>query len=140
MLNKIGFWTWYLIIAVGLYLVYNPTGFSLVHMWMFSDMGELLPLKLLGSALLMVFMGLIIHGTWRSIGVTGLAIVSMLLMILIWSIQSLTSFNVLDVGIWSWIAQPIVAVVLTLGWQWPKIWRRSTGAVSVEDPDTGAAC
>lgn len=137
MLQKIGFWSWYLIITVGLYLVYNPTGFNLVHMWLHTNVADLLPLKLLGTALVMVFLGLVINGTWRSIGVTGLVIMTMLLMMLIWSIQSATSLNFLDIGIWNWIAQPFIAIVLTLGWQWPKIWKRSTGAVSVEDPDTG---
>ena len=47
MLQRVALWGWYLIITGGLYAVYNPLGYSIVHMWTQHDPLALLPWNLL---------------------------------------------------------------------------------------------
>jgi hypothetical protein len=138
MLARIPFWGWLLIILTACYLMYNPLGFSVWHMWMMGDPMQALPFKLLGTLLLMALLGLVLHGTFTSMSYLGLLVMVALVAVTLWSAHALIAFDVFALGFWTWAVQPILAIILTLGWQWPKIWRRSTGAVSVNDPDTPA--
>ena len=136
MLARIPFWGWLLVILTALYLVYNPLGMSLVHMWSMPTYSDMLPFKILGTLLVVSLLGLVLHGTFSSTSWLGLTVMLAIVVVTLWSAHALIAFDVFALGFWSWAIQPILAVILTLGWQWPKIWRRSTGAVSVSDPDT----
>lgn len=138
MLARIPFWGWFIIILTACYMVYNPLDVSIWHMWVYGDVIEGLPFKILGTLLVSALLGLVIHGTLSSTSWLGLGIMVALIGVSLWSVNALVTFDMLSVGFWSWMTQPIMAIILTLGWQWPKIWRRSTGAVSVSDPDTPA--
>jgi hypothetical protein len=138
MLARVPFWGWLIIILTACYLIYNPMGFSVWHMWTGSDPTQALPFKLLGTLLLVALLGLVLHGTFTSMSWLGFTVMVSIVAVTLWSAHALIAFDVFALGLWAWMLQPIVAVILTLGWQWPKIWRRSTGAVSVNDPDTPA--
>lgn len=138
MLARIPFWGWLLIIMVALYLVYNPLGTSLTHMWLFTDPTAMLPFKILGSLVVLTIIGLVIHGTVTSMSAFGFIILISLIGTTLWSAHAAIGFDLMSPLFWGWAAQPIIALILTVGWQWPKIWRRSTGAVSISDPDTPA--
>jgi hypothetical protein len=136
MLSKIPFWGWLIIIISVLYAIYNPLGFSLWHMWMLGDPATLLPFKLLATLIVGAFVGLVIHGTLSTTSWLGAIVMISLVVIGLWSVHTIVAFNLFSIYFWGWVAQPIVGTIFTIGWQWPKIWRRSTGAVSVNDPDT----
>ena len=137
MLAKIPFWGWLLIIMTALYLVYNPLGYSLWHMWLTSpDPMHLLPFRILATLVVGAVLGLVVHGAANSTSVLGLMVMLSLIGAVLWSSHVLIAFDVLSFAFWCWALQPMMALVLTTGWQWPKIWRRSTGAVSVNDADT----
>lgn len=136
MLARIPFWGWYLLITLGLYLVYNPVGFSTWHMWADGDMGSYLPFKVLGTLLLLSFLGVIVYGTITTMSVLGLVVLVGLIAAVLWSVYAVVAFDFMGLGFWSWAAQPLLGTVITVGWQWPKIWRRGHGTVTVEDPDT----
>jgi hypothetical protein len=138
MLARIPFWGWLLVILTALYLIYNPLGISLVHMWATPTFSDMLPFKILGTLLVASLLGLVLHGTFSSTSWLGLTVMLAIVVVTLWSAHALIAFDVFALGFWAWALQPILAVILTLGWQWPKIWRRSTGAVSVSDPDTPA--
>lgn len=138
MLARIPFWGWFVIILITLYVIYNPWGFSLYHMWASGEFIHLLPFKALATLVPLALMGLVIHGTASSTSWLGLTVMIMLVITGVWSVHSLLAFDLLNAYLWGWLSQPLAAIVLTMGWQWPKIWRRSTGAVSVNDPDTPA--
>ena len=138
MLARIPFWGWLLVILTALYLIYNPLGISLVHMWATPTFSDMLPFKILGTLLVVSLLGLVLHGTFSSTSWLGLTVMLAIVVVTLWSAHALIAFDVFALGFWAWALQPILAVILTLGWQWPKIWRRSTGAVSVSDPDTPA--
>jgi len=137
MLARIPFWGWFVIILTACYLVYNPWGFSLTHMWMMDPIQDLLPFKILATLGVMSVLSLVTYGVSRTVSKWGMLLMLCIMATLMWCAWALLTFDVLNVQLWSWITQPILAVILTLGWQWPKIWRRSTGAVTVDDPDTG---
>lgn len=143
MLARIPFWGWFLIIMTGLYLVFNPLGVSLVHMWAMTDYSTLLttgatvlPFKILATVSLLAILGTIVVGFFRSTSWVGLVTMCAIVFAVMWCLHSLIMFNLLNPAFWSWITQPLLAAIITLGWQWPKIWRRSHGTVTVEDPDT----
>ncbi len=136
MLARIPFWGWLLIILTACYLVYNPWQFSVWHMWTLGDIHQALPFKVLATLMLVTLLGIVVHGTVTSTSWLGLLIMLSLVAVTIWSVHAVVAFDPLALHMWAWLTQPIVAVILTLGWQWPKIWKRSTGAVSVNDPDT----
>lgn len=135
MLARIPFWGWFLIILIACYLVYNPWGLSVWHMWTVGDAAQYLPFKVLGTLLLTALLGLVLHGTLNSTSWLGIGVMGTLVCASLWSVHALVAFDVFALFFWSWCLQPIIAVILTLGWQWPKIWRRSTGTVSVSDAD-----
>jgi hypothetical protein len=138
MLARIPFWGWLLIIITSLYLVYNPLGYSVWHMWTMYDPTVNLPFKLLGTIMLASVVGLVVHGTHNQMNWLGLVVMVALVAVTLWSVNALVAFEIFSLVFWSWALQPILGLILTIGWQWAKIWRRSTGAVSVNDPDTPA--
>lgn len=138
MLARIPFWGWLMIILTACYLVYNPLGFSVYHMWSTPESSIALPFRVLFTLMLVALLGLVLNGTIISTSWLGFSVMLALVGVTLWSVHALVGFNPLALELWAWITQPILALILTVGWQWPKIWRRSTGAVSVNDPDTPA--
>ena len=136
MLARIPFWGWLMIIITALYLVYNPLGYSVWHMWTMYDPMEYLPFKLLATFMLTSVLGLVLHGTHTQMSWLGLLAMVVLLGVTLWSVHALIAFEIFSLMFWAWALQPILGLILTTGWQWAKIWRRSTGVSSVSDPDT----
>jgi energy-converting hydrogenase Eha subunit C len=136
MLSRIPFWGWLVMIITALYLVYNPLGFSVWHMWAMGDPTQLLPFKMLVTLLLAALLGLVLHGAVSTTSWVGAVVMVSLVLVGMWSVHTVVWFDLLDLEMWGWILQPILGLILTVGWQWPKIWRRATGVVSVNDPDT----
>lgn len=134
MRRHVPFWGWLLLILATLYAVYNPTGLCLVGLWLL-DGDVALPVKLLLSAVPLVLLGLYAYGTWRAVGPAGIAILAALLGLGLWVLAHYGVFDPADAGLWAWLAQPLLAVVLAVGSRWPRIWRRATGQVSVDDLD-----
>lgn len=137
MLARIPFWGWFVIILTACYLIYNPWGVSLTHMWLMDPIQDLLPFKILATLGVMSVLGLVIYGVSRTVSKWGLLLMLSLTATIVWCAWAMFTFDVLNMHMWSWLVQLILAIMLTVGWQWPKIWRRSTGAVTVDDPDTG---
>ncbi len=138
MRRHVPFWGWLLLILATLYAVYNPIGLCLVGLWLLAD-DVALPVKLLLSAVPLVLLGLYAYGTWRAVGPAGIAILAALLGLGLWVLAHYGVFDPADAGLWAWLAQPLLAVVLAVGSQWPRIWRGATGQVSVDDLDATSA-
>jgi hypothetical protein len=138
MLARIPFWGWLILIISAVYLIYNPLGFSIWHMWMLGDATQLLPFKILITLMCTSFLGLVLHGCMNTTNWVGILIMVSLVFVGMWSVHAIVMFDMLSWALWGWITQPILGMILTIGWQWPKIWRRATGTVSVNDPDTPA--
>jgi hypothetical protein len=107
-------------------------------MWVFTDPMALMPYNIMGSLIVLVILGVVAHAVTKTMSVTGLLAMLALIGVSLWTVQSMISFDFVTIGFWSWATQPLAALILTVGWQWPKIWRKTTGVVTVEDPDTPA--
>jgi hypothetical protein len=134
MRRHVPFWGWLLLIVVTLYAIYNPLGFCVLGLWLLGD-EVALPVKLLVTAIPVALLGLYVYGTWRSIGLVGIAILAILLGLTLWVLAYFGIFDPADAGLWSWMAQPLLALILAVGFQWSRIWRGATGQVSVDDID-----
>ena len=134
MRRHVPFWGWLLLILATLYAIYNPLGFCVLGLWFLGD-EVALPVKLLVTAIPVALLGLYVYGTWRSIGLVGIAILAILLGLTLWVLAYFGIFDPADAGLWSWMAQPLLALILAVGFQWSRIWRGATGQVSVDDID-----
>jgi Family of unknown function (DUF6524) len=134
MRRHVPFLGWLLLILATLYAIYNPLGACVLGLWLRGD-EVALPVKLLVTAVPVALLGLYVYGTWRAIGLVGIAILSILLGLVLWVLAYYGVFDPADAGLWSWMAQPLLAVVLAVGFQWSRIWRGATGQVSVDDID-----
>lgn len=133
MLNRVPFWGWFLIILGVLNAIYSPSGLSVYHMWTTTEINHLLPVKILLSVILVALLGLVLNGVRQSMSLLGLIVLLALIAVPLWVVHYYTELDLLNAGFWSWVSQPIAALILTIGWQWRKIWRSLTGIVGVED-------
>ena len=134
MRRHVPFWGWLLLIVVTLYAIYNPLGFCVQGLWLFGD-EVAAPVKLLVTAIPVALLGLYVYGTWRSIGLVGIAILAILLGLTLWVLAYFGILDPADAGFWNWMAQPLLALILAVGFEWSRIWRGATGQVSVDDID-----
>jgi hypothetical protein len=136
MLARVPLWGWYLIITGGLYAVYNPLGYSIWHLWTTRDPLALMPWNILLTMTVMLPLACVLWGVQRTMSTWGLAAVLTFLTVSMWAVLVVVPNLGSSLAFWAWITPPLVAVVLTMGWQWPRIWRNATGAVTVDDPHT----
>tara|TARA_R110000868_G_scaffold9620_1_gene47493 strand:+ start:9087 stop:9500 length:414 start_codon:yes stop_codon:yes gene_type:complete len=134
MMQRVPFWGWYLIITAGLYAVYNPLGYSIFHMWTHRDPLALMPWNILLSMTVIFPLLCVLWGVQRAMSVWGLAAMLLFLGACMWALLVVVPAVGVSLMFWSWIALPLVSVVLTVGWQWPRIWRQSTGVVTMDNP------
>lgn len=130
MLARIPWWGWYGIVALTLYGVYNPAGVSVYHMWA-DDWPLWWSVKFLVSIGLLTAIGVIATATWRSIGLIGVVIVGVLLLIALWVFGDLGLSDLLLRNA-DWIAQLVVAGILTVGLRWANVVRILTGRVQAD--------
>lgn len=137
-LRNIPIWGWFLLILLNVYVLYNPSGLSVFHLW--ASLNQVvLPVKLLLTACALLGFGLYVYGAWRALGPVGLGVITLIIVLGIWAADFYGLMDARDANVWSWLIQPLLAVVLTVGFQWPKLWKAATGRVEVEDPDTPSA-
>jgi Family of unknown function (DUF6524) len=134
MRRHVPFWGWLLLIVATLYAIYNPLGFCVLGLWLLGE-EVALPVKLLVTAIPVALLGLYVYGTWRSIGLVGIAILAILLGLTLWVLAYFSILDPANAGLWSWMTQPLLALILAVGFQWSRIWRGATGQVSVDDID-----
>lgn len=129
LLSRMTFFAWFLVTTGSLFTWYNPSGISLFHLWtQFPD--TTIATKVAASLPVTLVLGLILYGCFRTMNVLGLVVLVGLVSILMWLLYAAVSVNILSVWFWTWFSQPILGFILTMGWQWPKIWRQMTGVVS----------
>lgn len=134
MLQRVPLMGWFAIITVGLYALYNPLGYSIVHMWLTPDPFAFMPWNLLATMTVTFPLLCVLWGVHRAMSAWGLAALLAFLSVCMWALLVVAPGLGYSLMFWAWIAPPLVAVVLTVGWQWPRIWRQATGAVTVDDP------
>ena len=126
LLSGIPIWGWFVIITLLLYAVWNPTGYSLYSMWEFGDAREALPVKLLGTVIVAVLLGLFTWGCWKAIGPIGVVILAAIIALVVWCFQSIGWLDFRNVVFWGWGLPIMLGIILSLGLQWPKLWLSTT--------------
>lgn len=128
-LSRMTFFAWFLVATGSLFTWYNPSEISLFHLWA-GYPETTISTKVAASLPVTLILGLILYGCFRTMNVLGLVVLVGLVSTLMWLLYAAVSVNILSVWFWSWFSQPILGFILTMGWQWPKIWRQMTGVVS----------
>lgn len=132
MIKNISFWGWYAIITVGLFAIFNPTGYSIWHLWTLYPAIDFMPWNLLLTAFILGPMSLILYGTYKATSWIGLIMILVMIAILAWCTVVVIPGILINTTILSWVVQHVLSIILTLGWQWPRIWRQATGTVTAE--------
>ena len=135
MINRISIWWWFAIILALVYSFYNPVGFSLYHMWAGTESLDNVSFKTLLTVVMLTNLGLIAYGTYQAISVYGLVVIVAIVGIILWCVNEFVTLSVFSPVFFAWATQPIIAIILTIGWQWPKIWRSATGTVTTDNLD-----
>lgn len=135
MTRAIPWWIWLIAVAVSLYAAYNPSGVSVYHLWVNGHDGIPLPVRLLVTLALLVLIALWCRAAWLSLGLVGLAVLAGVVGLAFWIAVDLGADP--RAGLAPHVLPQIVlALILTFGLRWAPIWRRMTGRVAVDDPDT----
>jgi hypothetical protein len=133
MLQRIPFWGWFVITLVWCYLLVNPTGFSLLDLWLgtgtIND-----PILWLLTLIVTVPLFLFVWHTLKTFSFFGFLLYFVIVGVSIWALTLLVlPGQLLDtVGYWGqWVA----AALLTLGLRFGKIRRDITSTVPVDEQE-----
>lgn len=135
MLRRVTTWGWLLITLIMCYAVYNPTGLSLVGLWL-RPAAAADPFVYLVTLALIIPLLMFCWHTIRTINLFGFLLFFFTVAIVLWALS--TVFFPADLlNTAHYWAQIVIAVLLTLGLRLPKLRRDITSTVQVEDVDTG---
>ncbi|NBV54572.1 MAG: hypothetical protein EBR79_02535 [Proteobacteria bacterium] len=141
LLRSIPLWAWFFI-TLGLnYTIYNPFGgFSLFHLWTKTDrwIQWTEPMKILLTVLVLVAFALVVMATFMALRLAGLLIMGAVLGCVVWVLHVNGILNVSNPTAWKYLPQPLLAVVWTVGLQWPKIRAAITGSLTTDDIERNA--
>lgn len=125
-------------VAFAIFLVlitFNPSGWSYFH-WVKEGWDENLALKALAGIALVIAFGICGRATYRSIKVTGVVLVALLLAAIAWVIYDFGLLNVKDPGVLQWLVLLAIGLILGIGLSWSIIRRKISGQLDVDDMDT----
>ena len=116
---------------------FNPTGHSYFH-WAREALadGTAGPLHAFLGVLLAIGWAILLVATVRSLGWLGLTLACAFFGTLVWWLADAGVLPTGSASAVTWIALVCLAGVLSLGVAWAHVWRRVTGRVIDEDPDT----
>ncbi len=126
-LASMTFLSWFIVTTVALFMWYNPA-MSVYHIWTEYDIT--VTAKVAISLFPTLVLGLIVYGSFRTMTVIGLLVLLSIIGVFLWLFYSASGVNIFSMSFIEWASQPILGFILTMGWQWPKIWRQMTGVVS----------
>tara|TARA_B100002051_G_scaffold276805_1_gene328540 strand:+ start:8828 stop:9262 length:435 start_codon:yes stop_codon:yes gene_type:complete len=122
------------------FATYNTFGFSYYHWALqtpFEGFAEAMgALKIVAGILLCICYMMLMWATYRAKGPVGILITVIVfgaVVYLLWAAEIIDFHNATST---TYLGEIIIALMLTLGSTWSIIWRRLTGQVAVEDPDT----
>lgn len=131
--------------AAGLILVfatYNPGGFSYFH-WLMSGFGDADPsstgltsgvaLKAFAGAILVVGWAIYIRAALRSLGPVGLTLATVFFGTLLWLIFEVSGLSADNIRAITYLAEILLALVLSTGLSWSHIRRRLSGQMDTDD-------
>lgn len=129
----------FLLALVLVLITYNIWGFSYFH-WAtgnFEGLNNFMgALKIVVGMLLAVCYIILVWATLRAKGPIGIGILFAVLFGFVWLMQLAGVINLHDPNTGIIVVQLVMAIALAIGSTWSIFWRKITGQVAVEDPDT----
>lgn len=130
--DRLPTWGWFLVFLLFTFIIFNPTGFSLVTL--FQEHGFFNPFVWMLGFVLFLVPGLALIQGVKELNWFGKVLFVALVVLCLWCVAYFTSWNtIMETAAW-WIYLPIAAF-LTLSIQFAKWRRRITGTSSVDDAD-----
>ncbi len=113
---------------------YNPSGYSWFH-WLIHSLPELTPALAVSGVAITIGWAIYVRATFRSLGLVGLLLASVLFACLIWFLVDANILSLKNVPVMTWVILVIIAALLALGMSWSHVRRRLSGQVDADDVD-----
>ncbi|HEY5810171.1 MAG TPA: DUF6524 family protein [Povalibacter sp.] len=116
------------------FLTFNPSGYSYVHM-VSDGFPHVTPLEAVCGIVLLIAWIVFLGATLKSIGLFGMLLAFALFAALIWLVVSWGWVTLADTHAITWIGLVILALILAIGMSWSHLYRRWTGQATVDEVD-----
>ncbi len=111
---------------------YNPEGYSFYH-WALVDISQFTILKGFIGVVLLIGWTILLRATFRSLGPFGIILALAFFGLLIWLIVDLLAISTDNIKVLSYIAELVIAGILSAGVSWSHIRRRITGQLDTDE-------
>ena len=116
------------------FLTFNPSGYSLVHM-VAEGFPKVTPIEAVCGILLLIGWFVFLSATLRAIGLIGLVLALALFAALIWLVVSWGWISLEDRDAILWIALVVLSLILAIGMSWSHLYQRWSGQATVDEVD-----
>lgn len=114
------------------FLTFNPSGYSYIHM-VSHGFPHMTPLEVVCGIVLLIAWIVFLGATLKSIGFFGMLLAFALFAALIWLVVSWGWVTLSDTRAITWIGLVILALILAIGMSWSHLYRRWTGQATVDE-------
>jgi len=130
-----GFFLRFLAATILVFVTYNPEGYSYFH-WIWKDFpASFSVLKAFAGIILLIGWIILLRATIASLGIIGIILASTFIGLAIWLVIEGMGLAPDNVYVASYIAEIVIAWVLSIGVSWSHIRRRITGQVDTDELD-----
>jgi Family of unknown function (DUF6524) len=116
------------------FLTFNPSGHSFVHM-VAEGFPKVTPIEAVCGILLLIGWFVFLSATLRAIGFVGLVLALALFAALIWLVISWGWISLEDRNAIIWIALVVLSLILAIGMSWSHLYQRWSGQATVDEVD-----
>jgi hypothetical protein len=116
------------------FLTFNPSGSSFVHM-IADGFPKVTPIEAVCGILLLIGWLVFLSATLRAIGFIGLLLAAALFAALVWLVISWGWISLQDRDVIVWIALVVLSLILAVGMSWSHLYQRWSGQATVDDVD-----
>jgi hypothetical protein len=116
------------------FLTFNPSGHSFVHM-VAQGFPKITPIEAVCGIVLVIAWFVFLSATLRAIGLVGMALAVALFAALVWLVVSWGWISLQDRDAIIWIALVILSLILAIGMSWSHLYQRWSGQATVDDVD-----
>jgi hypothetical protein len=116
------------------FLTFNPSGYSFVHM-VVEGFPKVTPVEAVCGILLLIGWLVFLSATLRAIGLLGLLLTAALFAALVWLVISWGWISLQDRDVIVWIALVVLSLILAIGMSWSHLYQRWSGQATVDDVD-----
>jgi hypothetical protein len=108
---------------------FNPTEYSFVRWIMEEPREEMLPLKLLVGAVILIGFVMYFRATYESIGIIGVALAVLFFGAIVWLLLDNGWLDPDEPQTFVWVVLIVLATIMAIGMSWSILRRRLTGQV-----------